>query len=75
MSKKEMDLFTQRWEKVRLRQLKELRRTTVLEKFRQLNQLIASLRLFRGHNALDASGVQEVRKRWILLKTKLTHRA
>jgi hypothetical protein len=69
MSKSQAKLFSQRWERVRLRQLKELRKTPFALKFRQLNQLMSSTSLFKKDSQRAKRDINVVRNRWVKLRT------
>ncbi len=69
MSKAETAAFRKRWQRINALEQEELRNASVELKFRQLAALMASVDAFGWRQALE-EGVQEVRERWRLLRSR-----
>ncbi len=67
MTKAEARSFERRWHTVNAEEKKQLRRTTIARKLRQLNALLAWGEHF-GWRQTRANGVEEVRRRWAQLR-------
>ncbi len=67
ISKKNAEFYVKRWEAVRQVQMKELRSSSMTQKFRQLCALMDSRSLF-GKKAGGDKGVKQVRQYWMELR-------
>lgn len=71
ISKKEARNFKKRWLRVNREEIRELRRTPIMTKLKQLASLMFSVEEL-GWKKMLGSGESEVRKRWNRLR-KLGH--
>jgi len=67
MTKAEIEAFAARWKLVNRSEERELRKTSSLQKLRQLAALMASVDDFGWAEALAAED-EEVRRRWVKLR-------
>ena len=74
MDKKQARSFVDRWKAVREIEMRELRRLTGTERYRQLADLFEAARRFPEHEAVRKKrekAIEEVRARWNKLKGEL----
>ncbi len=67
ISKKKAEFYVKRWEALRRVRLKEMRSSSMTQKFRQLCVLMDSRSLF-GKKAGGDKGVKQVRQYWMELR-------
>lgn len=71
ISKKKAEFYAKRWEALRQVQMKELRSSSMTQKFRQLCVLMDSRSLF-GKKAGGDRGVKQVRQHWVKLRKAMS---
>lgn len=72
ISKKKADLYVKRWKTVQQVQLKELRSSSLEQKFKQLCVLMDSRPLF-GKRTEGDRGVKQVRQHWVKLRKAMNN--